>query len=265
MTDNQLKGRVALVTGAGDGLGQGIARRFAQAGAAVLIAEFDDAKGQATADGIVADGGQAVFVHCDITDKSQMDGAVQTAIDDFGSIDILVNNAYRSWGIHRVEDKTDEEYEANFAMNVLAPNWAMRKAFPVMKAQQWGRIINVSSLNGVNAHMGTAAYNASKEALRALTRTAAREWAPYGITANIICPAVASAAYRKFAELNPEAAAATDAALPMGRMGDAEADLGGVAVFLAGDDARYLTGNTLFVDGGSHINGSPWDPRFPES
>lgn len=264
MTGNELKGRVALVTGGGDGLGQGIARRFAQAGAAVLIAEFDDATGHATADGINNDGGQAAFVHCDVTDKLQMDAAVQTAVDDFGSIDILVNNAYRSWGIHRVEDKTDEEYEANFAMNVLAPNWAMKKAFPVMKAQQWGRIINVSSLNGVNAHMGTAAYNASKEALRALTRTAAREWAPYGITANIMCPAVASAAYRKYAELHPEAAAATDAALPMGRMGDAESDLGGVAVFLASEDAGYLTGNTLFVDGGSHINGSPWDPRFPE-
>jgi NAD(P)-dependent dehydrogenase (short-subunit alcohol dehydrogenase family) len=133
MTDNQLKGRVALVTGAGDGLGQGIARRFAQAGAAVLIAEFDDVKGQATADNIVADGGQAGFVHCDITDKTQTDAAIQTAVDDFGSIDILVDNAYRGCGIHRVEDKTDEEYEANFAMNVLAPNWAMKRAFPVRK------------------------------------------------------------------------------------------------------------------------------------
>jgi NAD(P)-dependent dehydrogenase (short-subunit alcohol dehydrogenase family) len=135
-----------------------------------------------------------------------------------------------------------------------------------MRANHWGRIINIASLNGVNAHMGTAEYNVGKEALRAYTRSAAREWAGYGICANIICPAAASASYRRFQEMAPDVAAATAAANPMGRMGDPETDIGGVALFLASEDARYLTGNTLFVDGGGHINGVPWVPDLgPDS
>jgi NAD(P)-dependent dehydrogenase (short-subunit alcohol dehydrogenase family) len=121
-------------------------------------------------------------------------------------------------------------------------------------------VINIASLNGVNAHMGTAEYNVTKEALRAYTRTAAREWAPHGICCNIICPAAKSAAFRRMEELQPEMIAIADAANPMGRIGDAEEDIAPVAAFLASEDARYLTGNTLFVDGGGHINGVAWTP-----
>jgi NAD(P)-dependent dehydrogenase (short-subunit alcohol dehydrogenase family) len=134
-----------------------------------------------------------------------------------------------------------------------------------MRAHSFGRIVNLCSLNGVNAHMGTAEYNIAKEALRALTRTAAREWAPYGITVNAICPAAKSASSRRVFAEHPELEAAADASNPMGRMGDPERDIAPVALFLAGEDSRYLTGNTLFVDGGSHINGAPWVPDLPES
>jgi NAD(P)-dependent dehydrogenase (short-subunit alcohol dehydrogenase family) len=116
----------------------------------------------------------------------------------------------------------------------------------------------------VNAHIGTAEYNTGKEALRALTRTAAREWAGHGICANVICPAAATTSYAAFAKANPENAAALAAANPMGRMGDSEADIAGVALFLASEDCRYVTGNTLFVDGGSHINGVAWAPALPD-
>ncbi len=127
-----------------------------------------------------------------------------------------------------------------------------------------GNIINLCSLNGVNAHIGTAEYNGAKEALRALTRTAAREWAQYGIVANVICPGAKSAAFRALATQHPEIATMADDANPMGRLGDPEADIAPVAAFLASDDARYLTGNTLYVDGGSHINGVAWAPELPE-
>jgi NAD(P)-dependent dehydrogenase (short-subunit alcohol dehydrogenase family) len=133
-----------------------------------------------------------------------------------------------------------------------------------MRAQGRGNIINLCSLNGVNAHIGTAEYNCAKEALRTLTRTAAREWAPYGVVANAICPGAKTAASRAVFAANPELEAMADSANPMGRLGDPEADIAPVAVFLASDDARYLTGNTLFVDGGSHINGAPWDPDLPD-
>jgi NAD(P)-dependent dehydrogenase (short-subunit alcohol dehydrogenase family) len=108
--------------------------------------------------------------------------------------------------------------------------------------------------------MGTLEYNAAKEALRALTRTAAREWAPFGVTVNAICPAAKSAAFMRALGGNPDIAAFADTMNPMGRIGDPYLDIAPVAVFLAGEGCRYLTGNTLFVDGGSHINGAAWAP-----
>lgn len=260
MGEGRLAGRAALITGAADGIGHGIARRFAREGAAVLVVDFDADQGRAVAEELRAMGARAAFYHCDVTQRDQVIGAVADCVERFGSVDVLVNNAYRGNGIARIEAKTDAVFDDAMAMNLYAVKWSMEAAFPHMRARRWGRIVNVASLNGVNAHMGSAEYNASKEALRAYTRTAAREWAPYGIVANIICPAAKSAAYRRFEAMQPEVAAATAAANPMGRMGDPEADIAGVALFLASEDARYLTGNTLFVDGGGHINGVPWVP-----
>jgi NAD(P)-dependent dehydrogenase (short-subunit alcohol dehydrogenase family) len=127
-----------------------------------------------------------------------------------------------------------------------------------------GSIINICSLNGVNAHPFTPEYNVGKEALRTLTRTAAREWARHAIRANVICPGAATATYRAVEKAMPEMIADILRQVPMGYMGDPERDIGGVACFLAGDDSRYLTGNTLFADGGGHINGVPWAPDLPD-
>jgi NAD(P)-dependent dehydrogenase (short-subunit alcohol dehydrogenase family) len=152
----------------------------------------------------------------------------------------------------------------SFDINFYAGYWAMQAAFPQMRKNQWGRVINICSLNAVNAHPYTMNFNAAKEALRGLTRTAAREWARHGICANIICPAAASDSYNKFAAAYPDMAAEMLKQNPMGRMGDCEHDIGAVAAFLASDDARYVTGMTMFVDGGSHINGVSWNPDMPE-
>lgn len=251
-----LAGRVALVTGAGAGIGAGIARRFADEGARVVIAEYDDAAGAAMAGKI---GG--LFVHTDVTDRVQVENGVATAVSEFGSIDILVNNAWSGGSVlARVENKTDGELANGVAVAYYGPFWAMRAAFPHMKARGWGRVINMASLSGVNAHMGTLEYNAAKEALRALTRTAAREWAPTGVTVNALCPAAKSQSFYKVVGEYPQLEAEVDAANPMGRMDDPYDDIAPVAVFLAGDGSRYLTGNTLFVDGGTHINGVAWAP-----
>lgn len=266
MGEGRLKGRAALITGAADGIGQGMARRFAREDGAVLVVDFDAEKGEATAGELRQIGARAAFFRCDVTDKDQVRGAVAACVEQFGSIDILVNNAYRGAGYSRIETKSDELFENCMDMCLFAAKWSMEAAFPHMRSGRWGRIVNIASLNGTNAHMGTAEYNAGKEALRAYTRTAAREWAGYGICANIICPAAASASYRRFKEIAPDVAASTAAANPMGRMGDPEADIGGAALFLASEDARYVTGNTLFVDGGGHINGVPWVPDLgPDS
>ncbi|WP_336883230.1 SDR family NAD(P)-dependent oxidoreductase, partial [Rhodococcus globerulus] len=133
---------------------------------------------------------------------------------------------------------------------------------PTMRANRWGRVINMCSLNGVNAHMGTLDYNMAKEAQRTLTRTAAREWADVGITVNAICPGAQSAAFRRTAQANPQATAGAAVQNPMGRIGDPEQDIAPVTVFLASEGSRYLTGNTLYVDGGTHINGASYSPTL---
>ena len=214
MTGNRLDNRAAVVTGAADGIGEGIARRFAAEGAAVVVADYDDERGPAVARDLRGLGARAEFIRCDVSRREDVIGAVDLCVERFGSVDILVNNAYRGEGPVRIEKKTDERFDEALRMCLFATKWAMERALPHMKAKGWGRVINMASLNGVNAHMA------------------------------------------------PQVAAATAAANPMGRMGDPESDIGGVAAFLASEDARYLTGNTLFVDGGGHINGVPWVPDF---
>ena len=252
----QLEGRVALVTGGAEGIGRGIVKRYLDEGAQVMLADVNAELGQQAADEM-----GAAFVATDV--RTQAADAVQATIDRFGTIDILVNNAWGGGELSRVEHKTRAGFENGFAVGFFGPYDAMRAAFPVMKAKGYGRIISMCSLNGVNAHIGSVEYNAAKEALRTLTRTAAREWAATGIVANVICPAARSAALERVIATNPEIGEMADATNPMGRMGDPYDDIAPVAVFLASEGARYLTGNTLFVDGGSHINGSAWAPELP--
>ena len=256
----RLAGRRALVTGAADGIGLGIARLFAREGAAVVLADFNATKSEDEAAAIRAAGGAATALSVDVADEASVMAMMAAA----GPVDILVNNAYTGDGPRRLEAKDDAVYARAMAMAFWAAKWTMTAALPHMKAQRWGRVINMASLNGVNAHMGSADYNAAKEALRAFTRTAAREWAGYGICCNVICPAAKSAASRRIEAVAPARMAAIEAANPMGRMGDAEADIAPVALFLASEDCRYVTGNTLFADGGGHINGVAWAPDLGE-
>ncbi|MFK7894991.1 MAG: SDR family NAD(P)-dependent oxidoreductase [Myxococcota bacterium] len=253
----QLENRVAIITGAGLGIGQAIARRFVEEGAQVVIAERNVEAGQATAESL---GDRAFFLETDASAKDSVEAMVAGSVEKFGTLDILVNNAWGGGRMGRIEKKTEALMEHGLNMGFLGPFWAMMAAHPIMKAKGYGRIVNLCSLNGVNAHMGTAEYNSSKEALRSATRTAAREWGPTGITANIICPAAKSASFAATMAANPELVAAADIANPMERIGDCYDDISPVALFLASEGSRYLTGNTLFVDGGSHINGSAWAP-----
>ncbi len=259
----RLQGRVAVVTGGGDGIGAAICRRFGTEGASVVVADRKRASAEAVAESVTEAGGTAMPLEADVGVKGEVVAMVAAAVERFGSLDILVNNAWGGGALGRLEAKTDELLLHGMRVGYLGPFWAMQAAFPTMRAQRRGRIINLCSLNGVNAHVGTAEYNCAKEALRALTRTAAREWAPYGITVNALCPAAKTAAFRSLAERQPDLAARADASNPMGRLGDPDDDIAPVAVFLASDDACYLTGNTLFVDGGSHINGVAWAPELP--
>ena len=257
----QLEDRVAVITGAGEGIGRGIASAFVKEGAKVVIAEINAELGNAAVSEL---GENAIFVETDVSVKEDNERMIAAAVDQWGTVDILVNNAWGGGVISRVESKSPELMEHGLNVGFLGPLWAMVAAHPIMKEQSYGRIVNLCSLNGVNAHMGTVEYNSAKEALRSATRTAAREWASLGITANIICPAAKSASFFRVMSQFPELIAAADAANPMGRMGDCEEDIGPVAVFLASEGSSYVTGNTIFADGGSHINGSSWAPDLDE-
>ncbi len=258
---DRLRDKVTIVTGGGEGIGRGVVRRFAAEGARVLVGEIDDDSGELVAAACRAEFGADVrFVHTDASAKRDVVAMVAAALDTWGTVDVLVNNAWGGGTLGRFEATTDEQLQWGLSMGLLGPFWGMQAVLPVMKATRSGAVINMCSLNGVNAHMGTAQYNIAKEALRAASRTAAREWGPWQIRVNVICPGAKTAASRAVFAAHPELEAAADATNPMGRLGDPEEDIAPVAVFLASDDARYVTGNTLFVDGGGHINGVQWAP-----
>ncbi len=259
----RLAGRTAIVTGAGAGIGRGIARRFAREGARVAVAEIDPETGKRCVEELVALGAEALFVPTDVGRKQEVESMVEQTVQHFGSVDVLVNNAWSGGAMVRSEWMDDAHMQRAFEVGTLGAFQAMRACFPHMRDRGYGRVINLCSLNGVNAHMFTIHYNMAKEALRAITRTAAREWADRGITCNVICPAAETEASTELRKQMPALFEKIDPLLPMKRMGDPEEDIAPVALFLASEDSRFVTGNTLYADGGGHINGAGWVPELP--
>jgi NAD(P)-dependent dehydrogenase (short-subunit alcohol dehydrogenase family) len=258
-----LDGRVALVTGAAAGIGRGIARCFAGAGATVAVVDIDTEAGEQVVAELESLGGGGCFLVADVLQPETVVAAVERTLERFGRLDVLVNNAYPTMR-HMpaaIEDIDSNRLAEGLTAGFQSAAAAMRAGFPAMRDAGYGRIVNICSLNGINAHKYTADYNAAKEALRSYTRTAAAEWARHGITANIICPGAVTTPFEALMAFNPDMADEIARLNPMGYMGDPETDIAPVALFLASDMARYVTGNTLFADGGGHINGVPWSPE----
>ena len=249
----RLDGKIAIVTGAGDGIGRGIARRFAREGATVVVAELNEDSVSKVAIELEELGTPGLFLRTDVSNKQDVLDMVSTTVERFGRIDTLVNNAIMVTPEVPLDFKTDEMFEATLKVGLWAVWWAMHAVLEPMKAQGTGRIINFYSVDADNGNWLHGDYNAAKAGVGALTRTAANQWARYGILVNAISPIAASAAFQKMVEANPEILQAIPMMIPIGHMGDPEEDIAPAAVFLASDESRYITGATIPVDGGLHV------------
>lgn len=244
-----LEGKVAIVTGGGQGVGRGVALALAKEGASVVIPDIDFAAATSTADEIKAFGGKALPVACDVSTREACDAAVAATIREFGTVNILVNNAQAARPGVPIEEETDEGWFMTFRSGVDATFYFMQACFPYMK-EKGGKIINFGSTAGINGLKGMASYAATKEAIRGLSRVAANEWGKYNINVNVILPWANAPSWQRVERDFPKMAAAGVAANPMRRVGDCERDVGRAAVFLAGPDSDYVNGLNMTVDGG---------------
>ena len=252
MSGRRLEGKIVLVTGAGRGIGRGIALAAAKQGADVAIAELDPDTAKTSAEEVRALGVRSVGFPCDVGTRADCEGAVEATASEFGGIDVLVNNAAwtRTPGRPLLET-TDEDFARTLETNLWATFWMMRASHPHLLQRGGGSIVNFASNSGTFGRENQAPYAAAKEGIRGLSRVAAREWGPQGIRVNVICPYANSPGMVAWSETEPETYAASLETIPLKRVGDCEDDIGRVAVFLASDDAAYVTGQTLFVDGGA--------------
>lgn len=261
MKDKILEGRVAIVTGAGRGIGRAIAMAYGAEGAKVVVASRTPATVEAVAKEIRDAGGEAIGVACDVGKREDVYGCVQKAVDAFGSLHIVVNNAQgfgteanprASTVFMACEDTDEDEWDYTLRTGPTATLWFMKAAFPHMKAAGYGRVINFASSSGQIGFEGNTCYNAAKEAIRALTRTAAREWGQYGITVNAINPALETRAFDAWKTARPDFVEALKEKIPVRRLGDPDRDAGPIAVFLASEGSSYMTGGTFMLEGGMH-------------
>jgi len=240
-----LDSRIALVTGAGSGIGEAIAHAMAQAGARVIVVDIDGPAAERTATGI---GGSAAHYVCDVADRGQCDALAAAVRREIGPISILVNNA----GIIRrgavTEPNAREDWDATLAVNLDGP-YNMVTAFLDQLRETRAAVINIGSIQSFVALPNSAAYTTSKGGVRLLTKALAIELSPLGIRVNAIGPGFVATPLNARARENPDYMANFSGRIPLGRIGAPE-DIAGPAVFLASEMARYITGVTLPVDGG---------------
>lgn len=248
---HEVDNKVIIVTGSGRGVGLGMARHLGLGGAKVVVAEWKPELLDAAVAELAGLGIETLGVPTNIMERDEIDAMVAATVVRFGRVDGIVNNAQTFRPTAPMADVSTEDVDVFHTSGVKGTLWAMQAVYPHMAAQGWGRIVNFASSMGITGGRGFGAYNASKEAIRALTRTAAREWAMDGIVVNCIAPAAAdhhgdaakqSEGYRMFVEN-----------CPMGRQGDPETDIGPLAWFLCSDACRYLTGHTFMADGGASM------------
>ncbi len=244
-----LTGKVAIVTGGSKGIGRSIALGLAASGAAVAIAGRNAEPLEAAAEQIRGLGGKALAVVTDLSDSAQIQRLADETMKTYGQVDILVNNAARSFMRSLVELREDG-WDKVFDVNVKAVWLLSRAVAQGMMARKSGRIINITTIGAEKAELGMAAYGCSKAALKMLTRCMAREWAPFGIQVNAVGPGLTRTDFSKPLWSNPDIEKHVASGLPMGRIAEPE-EIVPAVLFLASDGAGYIAGQTIYVDGGA--------------
>lgn len=271
----RLKDRVAIITGGAQGIGAGIALRFADEGAAVVIADINEEKSKTLMSRITESGHRALFVNCDVSDSDQVDSLFARTMREFARLDILVNNAalvhHKKSNVHFLELSADD-WLKSLAINLTGMFYCSQQAGRIMVKQvaagkaAGGSIINIGSAGGSRAHRHLLAYDATKGGVEAATRGMALDLAPWRIRVNTLVPGNIAVDNSLSGAIGPETAQRT---IPLGYPGSPD-DIGAAALFLASDDARYITGQRLVVDGGMDAQlRSPGvdivtDPNLPE-
>ena len=248
----RLENKVAIITGAASGFGAGTARLFAAEGAAVVVADISDETGESIVDSINTSGGKAVYVHADVTSRQDTRNMIDAAEKLGGRLDILINNAGYSHSNKEFSTVTDQEFDRVYDVNVKAVFIAVQEALPVFRRNGGGCIINTSSTAALRPRPGLAVYCSSKGAVSNLTKALAVELAPDKVRVNAICPVIGETGMLEtFMGVpdTPENRKKFEATIPLGRFSTPN-DIAQTMLFLSSDDAEFLTGVALEVDGG---------------
>ena len=247
----RFENKIAIITGAGQGIGRQVALDMASEGANIVAGDIVDERIAALKQDIEANGGQCIPVQCDVANRQQVDDMVKKTVDTYERIDILINNA--GIGVAgTIEETTDELIDNILNINLKGVLYTIRAVTPIMKAQKYGRIVNVSSMTGKRGDNSTVfAYGASKGGIIALTRSTARQLGPFGITCNAIAPhAIMTPLMSYWDEAKKYQMAQM---MPVRRLGTAQ-DVSYLLMFLASDESSFITGETVNINGGYYMD-----------
>ena len=246
----RMVGRVVLLTGGGGGIARGIARAYASEGAKLILTDLFPEKMNLLKEELEKEFNTEVYtIIADGSNEAQVKDAIDEGVRHFGKLNILINNAQASASGLLLVEHTQKDFDKAIYSGLYATFFYMKHAFPYLKETK-GSVINFASGAGISGRPGQSSYAAAKEGIRGMSRVAATEWGQYDINVNIVCPLVMTDALVRFREENPEAFQKTLQSVPLGRYGDSEKDIGKVCVFLGSYDASYISGETIFLQGG---------------
>ncbi|MFJ7666297.1 SDR family NAD(P)-dependent oxidoreductase [Lysinibacillus sp. NPDC097195] len=245
----KLQDKVVIITGGAGGIGSGMAKAMVKEGAIVAIVDLNEETGKAMEKELQQISPKSTFLQANLMDRANLHKIIDTVVEKYGKLDVLVNNAHASKQAS-IEDTTQADLDLSFDTGFYPTFYLMQAALPHLKETK-GNVINFASGAGLAGHETQGAYAAAKEAIRGISRVAANEWGRFGINVNLISPIANSPGVQAWAKAQPEYYEEVKNKIPMGRFGDVEDDIGRVAVFLACEDSQYITGQTIMVDGGS--------------